>query len=583
MKQKLGKIWVVLIILFVLCMCLFFNMHKPRKCFIEAKEGRMNLLDWEFEKNRIVHLDGQWELYFNQLLEPDDLKNIKTEKYFYIPEKLETQLDGKTTGYMTLHLKVLVPDNVVYGIRIESMLTASKLWINGVYQGGHGRVGKNIEEERAVYLPVYGYFTPIDGVVDIVIQTSSYREIHPIIRAIDFGLKKQIMDIYTINVAVDAVIIGGLLIIQLTYLAIYFLRRKEKSFLHFSILCFLIQLRCLILNERILVHIYPNMPYELLSKMAAITYYLWIWVYVLFLKDKFKDFSNKIIYLSGGFGVIFTAICLATDSIIYDRLGIFSEILLFFILVYILRFLMKKSRVKDRKGNISLFAFLILIITATNDILVNNRISDNIYIFQIGMLVFAFLESYMLAINFSFGFNRLEELSIENQNIYEKSIRDSLTNLYNHKYIEQKLIDAIKRFREKKETFTVIMIDIDYFKAVNDRYGHPFGDEVLVALSNLLMKSLRATDLVGRYGGEEFLIILPNTEIVEARKIAHRIRKNVENLSWECKKSNITISVGLYENEVYTKKECMKLVDELLYLAKKNGRNRVEESFENMG
>jgi diguanylate cyclase (GGDEF)-like protein len=551
-----------------------WNTEKPTMI---AKNGRMNLLDWDFKKDGIVHLDGQWEIYFNQLLKPQDIKNREVERYFYIPGKLKEQLDGNTTGYMTLHLRVVVPEDVVYGIRIDSMLTSSKVWVNGVEQGGHGKVGKNIKDEKAIYLPVYGYFTPEDGVVDIVIQTSNYRDISPNIRSMDFGLKNQIMDEYMMNISMDNVIIGGLLMIELTYLAIYFLRGKEKSFLYFSILCFLIQLRCCILNERVLVQLYPHMPYELLSKTAAITYYLWIWTYVLFLKEQFKDVSDKIIYFSMVFGSVFTVICLMTENMIYDQLGILTQVLLLCIIIYILIFLIKKSIKGDQKGKLSLVAFFVLIITAMNDIFVNNGVLNNIYIFQIGMFVFAFLESYMLAVNFSMGFNRIKELSIENQEIYEKSIRDSLTNLYNHKYIKQVLSNKIEDYKENKEGFIVLMVDLDHFKSINDKYGHPFGDKVLVRISNLFMKMLRATDTIGRYGGEEFLIILPNTNMVEARKIAERIRKSVENLIWDDSLLKTSISIGLYENEATTKEECIKKVDDLLYRAKKNGRNRVEE------
>lgn len=577
MEKRLFKILMILMLLGIVCITFYLNMWNTEKPTMIAKNGRMNLLDWDFKKDGIVHLDGQWEIYFNQLLKPQDIKKREVERYFYIPGKLKEQLDGNTTGYMTLHLRVVVPEDVVYGIRIDSMLTSSKVWVNGVEQGGHGKVGKNIKNEKAIYLPVYGYFTPEDGVVDIVIQTSNYRDISPNIRSMDFGLKNQIMDEYMMNISMDNVIIGGLLMIELTYLAIYFLRGKEKSFLYFSILCFLIQLRCCILNERVLVQLYPHMPYELLSKTAAITYYLWIWTYVLFLKEQFKDVSDKIIYFSMVFGSVFTVICLMTENMIYDQLGILTQVLLLCIIIYILIFLIKKSIKGDQKGKLSLVAFFVLIITAMNDIFVNNGVLNNIYIFQIGMFVFAFLESYMLAVNFSMGFNRIKELSIENQEIYEKSIRDSLTNLYNHKYIKQVLSNKIEDYKENKEGFIVLMVDLDHFKSINDKYGHPFGDKVLVRISNLFMKMLRATDTIGRYGGEEFLIILPNTNMVEARKIAERIRKSVENLIWDDSLLKTSISIGLYENEATTKEECIKKVDDLLYRAKKNGRNRVEE------
>lgn len=577
MKGLINKKWVVLSLILAIFIGLYIHMWKPKMVSIEAKDGFIDLLNWNFEKDGIVHLDGQWELYLNELLEPEELKSRKLDGYFHIPGSLGAQLGGKTTGYMTLYLKVLVPDDIVYGLRMNNGLSASKVWVNGVFQGSHGKIGKSFGEERAIYLPVYAFFTPENGKVDIVIQVSNFRDIQPIIHSINFGLKKQIMDVYTLSIIMDTLIIGGLLMIELCYLAIYLLRRKERTFLYFAVLCFLTQLRCLVLNERILVQFYPDMPYELMSKIAAITYYLWVMMYVLFLKEQFKDFSKRMTYLAVLFGGVFTGICLVTLNTFYDRIAIYGHICLLIIIFYLFIFLIRKSREGNKNGRISLLALLVLAITGINDILVNNGVISKLYIFQIGMFIFAFLESYMMAINFSTGFTRLEQLSIENQSIYEKSIRDGLTNLYNHKYIEQILSSSIERYNEIGEIFTVLMIDIDYFKAINDEYGHPFGDKVLIAISHMFKKSLRATDYVGRYGGEEFLIILPKTNKVEAREIAERIRSNIENFMWFNGKLHITISIGLYENQVNTKEECMKYVDQLLYLAKNKGRNRVEE------
>ncbi len=578
MKGLINKKWVVLVLILAIFIGLYINVCHSNAISVEAKCGVIDLLDWNFEKDGIIHLDGRWELYFNELLEPDKLKNRRPDGYFHIPGTLGAQLAGKTTGYMTLHLKMMVPDDIVYGLRINNRLSASKVWVNGVFQGSHGKIGKSFAEERAIYLPVYAFFTSENEKVDIVIQASNFRDIQPIIYSIDFGLKKQIMGVYTLSIIMDTLIIGALLMIELCYLAIYFLRRKERTFLYFAVLCFLIQLRCLVLNERILVQFYPEMPYELMSKIAAITYYLWVMMYVLFLKEQFEDFSKRMTDFAVLFGSIFTGICVVTINTFYDRLAIYGHVFLIIIILYLLVFLIRKSRERDINGRVSLMALLVLAITGINDVLINNGVFSNVYVFQIGMFIFAFLESYMLAINFSTGFTRLEELSLENQSIYEKSIRDGLTNLYNHKYIEQILSSSIDRYNELNEIFTVLMIDIDYFKAINDEYGHPFGDRVLIGISHMFKKSLRATDYVGRYGGEEFLIILPNTNKVEAREIAERIRSNIGNFTWFNGKLHITISIGLYENQVNTKEECVKHVDQLLYLAKDKGRNRVEEA-----
>jgi len=575
MKRFIFIIAIIFILFILLTTSLNMFMQNDKVKDVKAIEGVINLMDWDFNKNGTVKLDGQWELYYNKLLSPEDLISQNPERYFLIPSGLKTQLNGATNGYMTLRLKILAPESIVYGFRIKRMLSASKVWVNGILQGYKGRVGKTYSEEKAIYLPIYSYFTAKDGIVDIVIQTSNFRDIFPVINSMDFGLKSQIMNKFLLSVSMDLIIIGSLFILELLFLSIYMLRKKDKTFLYFSILCFLIQLRCLFLNERIIVHFFPNMPYELLSKTAAITYYLWVPIYVLFLKEQFTDLSRKIIVSSSIFGVVFTIICLTTNNVFYDRLAFLSQTILFIIIFNLFLFLIKKVKEREKNSEISFFAFLVLFITAVNDILVNNGGSYSRYLFQIGMFIFAFLETHMLAINYSTEVNRLEELTVENQIIYEKSIRDSLTNLYNRNFMEQILINSINKYLKTGEVFTVLMIDIDHFKYINDKYGHLYGDKVLVSVSNMLKESLRATDYIGRYGGEEFLVILPNTNKVKAKEIAERIRNNVESFSWD-EDVNITISAGLYENNLYTKQECIAKADKLLYLAKKRGRNRVE-------
>ncbi|MCY6484460.1 GGDEF domain-containing protein [Clostridium aestuarii] len=579
MKRNLKQFLIGAIVLFIIFYAVYIlvNFKSLGKNNIKAVNGIVDLKKWVFNKDGRVNLNGQWEIYYQEFLEPSEIKNRNPKSYFIIPGKLKEQLNGETKGYMTLHLKVLVPQNKqVYGLKIDSMLTSSKIWINGIYQGGHGKIGRNIKEEKAIFLPSYSYFTAEDGIIDIVIQTSNYRSVNPIIRAIKFGTKNQIMKQGFISLAIDLFIAGNLFIMILYHFVLYILRRKKKSFLYFALLCLLIELRCLILNERILVQAYPNMPYEVLSKIAAITYYLWVPVFILFLKENFKNISLKIVNVALAFGSVFTIICLTTSGEFYDRLGILGQIILLGIVIYLLKFLISEVKNGNIDAKISLAAFLILCITGINDIMLNNGTVSTIYVYQIGMFIFVFLEAYMLALDFSNGFDCLERLSEENRKIYEKSIRDSLTQLYNHSHIEEILKTYIENYKENGTIFSVLMMDIDHFKMINDTYGHPVGDKVLIGISKSLKEITRGDGYVGRYGGEEFLIVIPNTQKTVAKNIATRINENIQSIVWKYDKLKVTVSIGVYENRKYSKEECMEITDGLLYLAKRNGRNRIE-------
>ena len=121
------------------------------------------------------------------------------------------------------------------------------------------------------------------------------------------------------------------------------------------------------------------------------------------------------------------------------------------------------------------------------------------------------------------------------------------------------------------------MFDIDNFKSINDTYGHDIGDEVLKTLSNLTLGSIRATDFASRWGGEEFMILLPETSLADTARIAENIRVAIESYKFEAIPTPITISLGVadYKSDYKDKEEIIKNVDIALYEAKHNGKNQV--------
>jgi diguanylate cyclase (GGDEF)-like protein/PAS domain S-box-containing protein len=167
----------------------------------------------------------------------------------------------------------------------------------------------------------------------------------------------------------------------------------------------------------------------------------------------------------------------------------------------------------------------------------------------------------------------------------ELAARDELTGLYNRRVMDTLLRREVKRYRRYGRPLSLLMLDIDRFKAVNDTYGHQAGDEVLRFIAQLLRDSLRATDLAARYGGEEFVIILPETNTVEAYEMAERVRKNVADLpvlvgskgdSPEGQSVRITVSLGLASlgKEIVSGEALLAEADRALYVAKRSGRNR---------
>lgn len=171
-----------------------------------------------------------------------------------------------------------------------------------------------------------------------------------------------------------------------------------------------------------------------------------------------------------------------------------------------------------------------------------------------------------------------EELRIKNQLLEELCVTDSLTGLYNRSKLNQIISDEISRSHRNKRPFTILMIDIDYFKELNDSLGHIAGDEILATVSRTLTQSIRSIDFAARYGGDEFIIVLTETTAKEATVTAERIRAQVSEIfcSVVNKPINVTLSIGIAQSELRdtSPTDLITRADNALYEAKKAGRNQ---------
>lgn len=157
-------------------------------------------------------------------------------------------------------------------------------------------------------------------------------------------------------------------------------------------------------------------------------------------------------------------------------------------------------------------------------------------------------------------------------------MRDSLTGLFNHSAIKEQLIREISNARRTAKPLSLVMIDIDRFKNVNDSYGHPVGDQVIRGLSRLLQQRLRRSDIIGRYGGEEFAVIMPNTPVDAAVAVLDQIRESFSNIRHHAEHQDFTVtfSAGVVSLDADTEAdELFRLADVSLYDAKGGGRNRI--------
>ncbi|WP_136806607.1 diguanylate cyclase [Desulfosediminicola flagellatus] len=182
---------------------------------------------------------------------------------------------------------------------------------------------------------------------------------------------------------------------------------------------------------------------------------------------------------------------------------------------------------------------------------------------------------------FAFEYSRqdwVREITALNRTLEEMSRTDELTGLINRRDMKERLSEEVARFKQNKRAFSIVMGDIDHFKQINDTYGHDCGDVMLKSIAIEMELLTKEQDKVCRWGGEEFLLLLPETNLEEGVEVAERLRETLETLSieYDTEILGVTMSFGVAEfNGSETLLDCLKRADGRLYHSKQNGRNQV--------
>jgi diguanylate cyclase (GGDEF)-like protein/PAS domain S-box-containing protein len=168
-----------------------------------------------------------------------------------------------------------------------------------------------------------------------------------------------------------------------------------------------------------------------------------------------------------------------------------------------------------------------------------------------------------------------EELHSANERLREMSVTDALTGLCNRRGFDERLLQELSTASRYGFNFSMLMIDVDDFKAHNDQFGHDEGDQVLRQIAALLRQGVRLSDVACRYGGEEFAVLLPNTNMAHALMLANRLRRQIEDASWERGTLTVSIGVGSSPQGLLDAPQLIHVTDAALYEAKAQGKNRV--------
>lgn len=300
---------------------------------------------------------------------------------------------------------------------------------------------------------------------------------------------------------------------------------------------------------------------------------------VLYLLYKYEDHK-----FASYFGII------SLNVLLYPSLWIFnggsngpSLIFMLFNAILIAVVLNRYSYVK-----MAIFQIIVLMLLLLSEYsypnLIRDYSNDFVRLIDYGFsftLVFAFSVFVIVKImnEYNKTINKFEEMNKEimevNQKLKIASETDEMTGLYNRRYIMNLLEDCMQN-HASLQYITLIMIDIDHFKSINDTYGHSFGDEVIKSICSVISSNLRKTDKIGRIGGEEFLIVMPDIDKNDAELKAEILRELVAAIEWPNDELEVTISCGVYSfSSDETIDVALEQVDLRLYKAKELGRNMV--------
>lgn len=549
---------------------------------LPVRDGVLNLIEEKLEEGNLYRTGGSWRME-----ETNDLMSTYT-------------------------LGVVNDRRESFGIMLSDFSPAYCFWVNGRLVSANGDVSGSgekmetryrheiIEMDPGSYVETHGYFK-----LDLVIETLETDFLGSNFDRLIFGSRETLETSENVMIGLNLFAVGSFLTLFLFSFSIYLGGREESYLLFFSLTSLVSFFKSLINAHPVLAAGTMDVSYTLLKRVDFSTGIINI-LLVFLLYDRLYDGlirkglvrSIAVYNLLGVFGI------LVFDYAIAAQIAKFYYFGAFMVMAALCAYLNAKAILQGRKNALILFFGLmiyiesaILAILKAAGFISEGNVNFYVNPAQYGSLIFVLIFSMVIAVTYAKRFNEAGLLSRElahvNENlektIGEKTVElrtlneklkiqaetDGLTGLWNHNAIFHRLQYEIDRTKRYGGGLSIMMVDVDHFKKVNTAYGHLEGDRVLLGISAALGSALRSIDYLGRYGGEEFLVILPNTGLAKALETAERLRQTIDMNDFGFDDVNITISLGVAAYE--ENDGIMELIDRAdarLYEAKRLGRNR---------
>ena len=607
MKRKSPLIFSFVIIIMLIASVVHY-LDRPNQPYSPTPvKGVVDLQNWSFEKNGAVSLSGEWSFYFNKFLSHEDfVKGVATPVYYIKVPGTKKSMNAvkpfpsnKFYGTMRLVIK-LPPQTKTYGLRSNFVLSSHKLYINGEYFGEIGKIGNSKENSIPYYRIMNSYFQPDKNELELIYQTADFSFGDCAIIAPRIGLANQITNEACVGLGRDLFLFGMLLIMGIYHLGLYYMRQKDRAPLYFGIFCLAFSIRMLIVGERYLPSII-TWDYVSYVKVAYICVFVGFYSLCCFIYHSLPSLFKKwVVQLSVFCGISATIFSAILPYKMLDYLLLVYSIIGFPLIGFAIIRLIYGVWHKHPFSSGVLIGFCSLAIALVNDLIYQFTLSNHGSMIPLGVSIFTFTQAYTLSAKFSNAFTQAEQLSEENASILVEltnmnanleSIVDERTADLKNAMLEMDIMSKIDyltklpnrrlmfqnidKLIEEKQSFFIALSDIDKFKNVNDSFGHDKGDEILKRVAVVMTNTLGKDGFVGRWGGEEFLMVFHTNQTTDALRIANNVCEKISECTYEGLPVQITMTVGICAYvEGMAVDTCIANADNALYVGKANGRNQ---------
>ncbi len=387
-----------------------------------ARNGILDLRQWNFQKDGTIPLNGEWSFYWQTLLEPDDFLS-KEPPGFTGFIKLPGRWNGYETkngeipgsGYATFRLHIIAnPGNEPFALKILDMATSYKLWINNRLVSSNGKVGTNSQDSKPQFLPNVSSFSTESEDIYLTLQVSNFRHRKGgVWEPIEFGSESDIRNKRTGNLAFELFLVGSLMVMSFYHFGLFVLRRSDRSTIYFSLVCFLVAVRTLLVGERFFIWLFPDFNWEVFQKIEYMSYYVSIPFFYLFVSSLFSESSRRVGSFLVVISILFCVFTLVTPAIIFSH-GMLVYQMMMVMFCFYAPYILTKAIINKKDGALLVtVGLLVLLATVFYEVLATNEIVYDINLSPFGLFIFIFVQSVMLSIRFSKAFTMSEILSEE--------------------------------------------------------------------------------------------------------------------------------------------------------------------------